>query len=528
MGCGVVRGEPLPPTPAPDSGPLGYPDAQQGSAASDAPQTPAKLPAAPHPQETCEAEAEDWSWCRTVLGRYEVRGADVLGIGNFSIVRRGVDRDSGAVVAVKCLKAEAEPQSKFRRELLLFGELFGNARSGPDEEASADGGLMHLEEAGGGGIVKRGPRSRLLARASTLVEAEQEARHADLSLLPPPADLFVRLLDHSSILVGGVQAQALYTVLELSQLSLHDLVTCCGDLSRKGAKHCLSNDREMCRTLLHITRALLFLHSRLFVHGDLKPANVMWFGGCGGSWKLIDLDGLRTPAEVVDMRDADFYTALYAPPELARAVADAGPLRLSRRLDVWALGATVLELELLSPALWPRFEAMCGAVDDGSEDGADGLAAFMGWLGSSETPIPVPAAPRAARRELLQLLAGSALVPDPALRSSPAELLGLPLLQATAAELAKGGLPPPTLVECLHQARSEPGVAAKPKPPTAWQLYQEVHRAEMQEQGFSGAKLTKELHGGWKRLLAEGGPELEHLRFREAELAASCVEPGDA
>ena len=44
------------------------------------------------------------------------------------------------------------------------------------------------------------------------------------------------------------------------------------------------------------------------------------------------------------IRDADFYTAIYAAPELAAAVAEEGPLRLSRSLDIWAGGLCVLGL----------------------------------------------------------------------------------------------------------------------------------------------------------------------------------------
>lgn len=63
----------------------------------------------------------------------------------------------------------------------------------------------------------------------------------------------------------------------------------------------LELEEQLTRALHHITAALAFLHSRFFVHGDLKPQNVMWFETLG-RWKLIDMDGLRVPSELVDMR----------------------------------------------------------------------------------------------------------------------------------------------------------------------------------------------------------------------------------
>ena len=45
-------------------------------------------------------------------------GTDVLGIGNFSIVRKGCDIPTGEAVAVKSLKAASS--AKFRREVGVF------------------------------------------------------------------------------------------------------------------------------------------------------------------------------------------------------------------------------------------------------------------------------------------------------------------------------------------------------------------------------------------------------------------------
>ena len=158
---------------------------------------------------------------------------------------------------------------------------------------------------------------------------------------------------------------------------------------------------------MHVNSAMAFLHSRCFVHGDMKPSNIMWFGP-RDRWKIIDMDGLRTPSEVVDMRDAEFYTAIYAAPEIARAVAEEGPLRLSRRLDVWSVGLSVLEMKLLRPAFQSKWEACCGDGDGEQGTPSGGPREFFRWLGSSADPLGD--ARGLCESEVLQVVAGRMLL----------------------------------------------------------------------------------------------------------------------
>eukprot|EP00931_Biecheleriopsis_adriatica_P068540 TRINITY_DN42488_c0_g1_i1.p1 TRINITY_DN42488_c0_g1~~TRINITY_DN42488_c0_g1_i1.p1 ORF type:complete len:491 (+),score=99.14 TRINITY_DN42488_c0_g1_i1:89-1561(+) len=433
----------------------------------------------------CEiGDDEDWSWTKLVLGRYQVKGVDVLGVGNFSVVRRGKDTKDGAEVAVKELKTDKWSEAKFRREIFLFEALLGRVKQHTDSET-------------GGNESEPGSR---LTRSATLVGTAQEAQSAELRHLPIPHAMLVQLLGHSD--VKNTRAGPCFTVLELGQFTLHDLVVSCKDASKKNCDHSLSREVELVRVFVQLSRALMYIHSLHFIHGDVKPANLMWFTATH-SWKLIDLDGLRSPAELIDAREVDFFTPIYAAPELARAVAAEGALRLSRRLDVWSAGIVVLELDMLESPLASRFADFCAVGDDG-------FKVFMQWL--SENGVTLPTKPRAAGEKLLGILQAM-LAKDPADRPSPAELLAADLSCDIHGLLAA---PAPSL---------DPApVNIKPKPLTAWQLFQESHKAELEAEGLKGGKLTQALHRKWKELQATGGEELKDLKRREAELAAEAAQ----
>eukprot|EP00756_Hemistasia_phaeocysticola_P046190 Hpha_TRINITY_DN1995_c0_g2::TRINITY_DN1995_c0_g2_i1::g.31101::m.31101 len=248
--------------------------------------------------------------------------------------------------------------------------------------------------------------------------------------LPQPSDMFVRMLDCSPL--GS--PPPLYCVLELGEFTLGELVRHCKDMEVDGHKHSLSwEGGEPVRVVRDTLRGLAYLSGQLFVHGDLKPANLMWFGE---GWKLIDLDGILTSSQLVDMHEADFYTALYAAPEIASAVAQGGPLRVSRSMDVWALGVMVSEMRILESPLWWKYSAVCEAAD--SEDPERGLIDFMSWLADSPEPIPPPSG--AGDDPLLNLAYETMLLRDAGRRWSPTALL-----PAVNKLMTPGIIPPPTL-----------------------------------------------------------------------------------
>jgi serine/threonine protein kinase len=361
---------------------------------------------------------------------------------------------------------------KFKREVLLFDKLFS----------------------GDGDIAAGGSPDALSRQISFNLEG-----HA--IEMPSPSNVLVQMLDHSPSISP---VDSMYLVLELGQFSLHDWVQHGHDTLRAG-KACPMDERELLRVMLHVALGLLFLHSQNFVHGDLKPANIMWFGNAGRpAWKLIDLDGLLKVDEKIDMRSASFYTMTYAPPELARAFSTKSHLRVSRHMDVWSLGAVLLGMELLATPLFETHEAYC-------RDGAGGEDAFLQWLGSEPRPLVVPEQPRFLPSDLEAVLRDKVLLPDPDQRLAIPALLQLPVAQRARA--IQDGAPP-----SLSTPEPAEAAAPAPKPPTAWQLFQDKHAPALREQGLKGGPLTRELHKRWKLLQAEGGEELDALRRQEAEL----------
>eukprot|EP01063_Lacrimia_lanifica_P020513 TRINITY_DN2780_c1_g1_i1.p3 TRINITY_DN2780_c1_g1~~TRINITY_DN2780_c1_g1_i1.p3 ORF type:complete len:309 (+),score=63.31 TRINITY_DN2780_c1_g1_i1:549-1475(+) len=279
-------------------------------------------------------------------------------------------------------------------------------------------------------------RNKSIAWASRAMnEGEEEGEKAG----PSPGELFVQLWEHTSL---ASTKRECFCILELGEFTLHDLIGRCQDLEAEGKPHNLRSGDEIVRVLGHVLRALRYLHSQLFLHGDLKPANIMWFGE---SWKLIDLDGLLTSSQLLDMRDAEFYTAIYAAPELAGAVAKEALLRVSRGLDVWATGVIALEMDRLAPLLWDKYEACCnggrtgsantggagtgnGSSSSSSSEGYEGFIEFMTWLSEDPDPVPAPSPARVASPDLLRLIATEMATPDAESRSTPAELLRNPVV----------------------------------------------------------------------------------------------------
>jgi TonB family protein len=90
--------------------------------------------------------------------------------------------------------------------------------------------------------------------------------------------------------------------------------------------------REM---LAPVVDALAYLHGQGFVHGHIKPANIM---ACGDQLK-ISSDGLQRAGEP---QDANGEQSPYDPPEMARGVLPIATL-MSPAADVWSLGMMLVE-----------------------------------------------------------------------------------------------------------------------------------------------------------------------------------------
>ena len=168
--------------------------------AADEPDRVADAPAPP--KADAEASEENWAWNKTVLDRFAVKGVDVLGVGNFSVVRKGVDLSTGQAVAVKALKASSS--SKFRREVFLFDALF-------------------MPAADSKGV-------RAIERSPTVLMGQAEYRKCKNPFASSnPQDLFVQLLAHSHL---SSESDA-WSILELGNFTLHDSRLCHSEFFKK-------------------------------------------------------------------------------------------------------------------------------------------------------------------------------------------------------------------------------------------------------------------------------------------------------
>ncbi|KAF0719543.1 hypothetical protein As57867_000956, partial [Aphanomyces stellatus] len=121
-------------------------------------------------------------------------------------------------------------------------------------------------------------------------------------------------------------------------------VDCFALVMERGQGNCHDQLREIqsdaflrLRCVDHVTRAVGYLHTNEYVHGDLKLENVVQFG----SYKLIDFDNATRMGHTMARR----CTKSYCPPELALHLRAGGPpVQASATFDLWCLGVLVLKL----------------------------------------------------------------------------------------------------------------------------------------------------------------------------------------
>lgn len=313
----------------------------------------------------------------------------LLGEGGFSIVRRGLDLQTGMQVAIKEYKIGCSSVGELATKFKCQVEV-----------------LQHLQK----------PWSL-------------ECKHARLAT-QQPSDLFVRLLGFSQNSMGEPGPDAsdgtMYLVTELADCSLKDYF-------RQQRKHGAPLAKEKVRDLVHaILLATAGLHAKGYVHLDLKPENLMIFNG---QLKLIDMDGCLEIGTQISDSSQLACSPCYIAPEWARFLLsgdDSGAILVANPgLDAWSAGLTLCECVTLGTAMRPAFLGFAKVATSPEE--AQGR--FLQWLGEGLDCPPVPACIKEFDPELYTLLAEGLLVHDPAARPSPMQCLSHPYLRQSHEKL---------------------------------------------------------------------------------------------
>lgn len=98
------------------------------------------------------------------------------------------------------------------------------------------------------------------------------------------------------------------------------------------------SESNACSVFQRISDAVRHVHSKNFIHGDLKPENVVYSDPQMRSIKLIDFGSASYNSRGVVWKGTPRYTIDYAPPEALRFADSA---IYSKAFDIWSLGATL-------------------------------------------------------------------------------------------------------------------------------------------------------------------------------------------
>lgn len=272
----------------------------------------------------------------------------------------------------------------------------------------------------------------------------------------------IRLIEIGRCYLEG--SPCLYAVMEYADQTLAQLLA-----------HRALTEEEAREMLLPTLDALLFLHNRNLVQGQLKPANLL---AVGNQLKLASDTILRVGEGIV----GDTMASMYDPPEARYGTR-------STAGDIWGLGATLVEALTRSP-LWgldehegevalppdfpPAFReivARCLSVKPGDRPNVKELVAWLrAQSGGSPPAAPVqPAAPAqpAATVQAVAPVKPAVIVP-PAAPVQPLEGVQLP----------KSVRPAERMQPAEHMQRADVA-GPKPSPPEAprpWAAIQELVR----------------------------------------------------
>mmetsp|Transcript_64617 Transcript_64617/g.120307 ORF Transcript_64617/g.120307 Transcript_64617/m.120307 type:complete len:386 (-) Transcript_64617:26-1183(-) len=247
-----------------------------------------------------------------VEGRYKVDSNEPIGTGGWCLVYRAEDTVTGQAVALKTYSPQTLKNvnddallARFLKEIKTFERL----GLGPPTLASQ-------------------PYQPISVVVSVIGRQGQEL---------DPRTCLVNLLDYSRDTSTGQAGKAAdgkyYTVLELAQGSLSAHI-------EKSQELVFSDLRSVAVAL---AEALTWIHACGLCHLDVKPDNLLRFGG---SWKLIDLESCQDLG--TETIDSGGFTPLYASPELARSTlpaSDGGQSCVpTGKMDVWGAGVVLLDV----------------------------------------------------------------------------------------------------------------------------------------------------------------------------------------
>jgi len=175
-------------------------------------------------------------------------------------------------------------------------------------------------------LTERREDERLVKAAVRLVAATPENGELQLSRWRQAAELLhphlVRLYEIGRCELGGVPL--LYVVMECAEENLAQVLL---DRALTPAEA-----RAMIESVVDV---LAYLHGKGFVHGHIKPGNIM----ASGDQLKVSSDELHRTGEPLQCPGNQ---DLYDPPEIARGVIPL-PQTLSPAGDVWSLGMTLVE-----------------------------------------------------------------------------------------------------------------------------------------------------------------------------------------